>query len=419
MRSFPALCFGVLFLTLPSLACAQSWPLRKMANADSENIRLLENGNQVDELPRLWFRQTVSIVDDLSAEFALSAPELILVKGHSPNAFVTHDSGGRTVMAVNTALLRLASGNPDYLATVIGHELGHLKADHLRAGANNRAILGILAAIVGAVVDIKAARRGVDSAGVGRAAADLGAGLVLSKFSRDQERQADDLGVRAMAARGYNPMAAGRFWERMQAAGASGSGTWWASHPAPEERAQTLSQLALSLRPSEAAPVYANVSPNPATAGAAKVNPTEPAPGITIAALVRPAHSVPFLDGAGWACVPGFRRSGNACEPEPGVLTTGATTSPAPPVPLHAVPFIDRPGWSCIPGYRRVNDRCEPEEVQTASAGLCEAGQKYEAGQCVTPVVPKNARLDANGDWACIEGYVDYQGRMCVPMIVR
>ena len=36
----------------------------------------------------------------------------------------------------------------------------------------------------------------------------LGAGLVTAKFSRDQEREADELGIRAMAQAGYNPQGA-------------------------------------------------------------------------------------------------------------------------------------------------------------------------------------------------------------------
>lgn len=55
---------------------------------------------------------------------------------------------------------------------------------------------------------------------------------MVSKFGRDQEREADEIGIREMHTGGYDAGAASRFWIAMMQSGARGSASWWASHPA-------------------------------------------------------------------------------------------------------------------------------------------------------------------------------------------
>ena len=95
-------------------------------------------------------------------------------------------------MAINTDMLRLAGDSDDMMAAVIGHELGHLKAEHLTKGAAAAATVTMLGVILGAVIDANQAKHGNNTQGAGVALGSLGAGLVTSKFSRDQEREADN-----------------------------------------------------------------------------------------------------------------------------------------------------------------------------------------------------------------------------------
>jgi predicted Zn-dependent protease len=67
----------------------------------------------------------------------------------------------------------------------------------------------------------------------------LGLGLMFLKFGRDDERQADDLGVRYMLAENYDPRGMVTMFETLERIGQeSGSTipTWQSTHPAPENR---------------------------------------------------------------------------------------------------------------------------------------------------------------------------------------
>jgi predicted Zn-dependent protease len=87
----------------------------------------------------------------------------------------------------------------DELASVLGHEVGHVVADH-SAQRQNAATLSTLGALIVGV-----------ATGSGELAqlAGQAAQLYTLNYSRDQEFQSDDLGVRYLGATGYNRYAAG------------------------------------------------------------------------------------------------------------------------------------------------------------------------------------------------------------------
>lgn len=131
------------------------------------------------------------------------------------------------------------------LAGVLGHEVGHVAAQHSkkRQGAATRnSILGVLGAVlVGQVAG--------DSAVGGLLQRSIGTGVQLFtlKYSRTQEYQADDLGVRYLAKAGYDPSALSSMLASLAAQtaldgdvnGHSGSVPEWAStHPDPAARVQ-------------------------------------------------------------------------------------------------------------------------------------------------------------------------------------
>lgn len=137
---------------------------------------------------------------------------------------------------VTRGLLALVDDEAE-LAGVIGHEIGHVIARH---GAQRQtAALG--ASVVGAVLGAV-----VGSSAVGQVAGVGGQGL-LAGYSRDQEYEADALGVRYLAQAGYDPQAEADFLEAMAGDQAlsdriknrkrdTSAGDWLASHPATPDR---------------------------------------------------------------------------------------------------------------------------------------------------------------------------------------
>ena len=83
------------------------------------------------------------------------------------------------------------------LASVLGHEIGHVAARHAQKRQNTSLITGIVAALGGIATGSDAVARLLGT----------GAQLYTLRYSRSQEYQADDLGIRYMRAAGYDPMA--------------------------------------------------------------------------------------------------------------------------------------------------------------------------------------------------------------------
>ncbi|UCZ56843.1 M48 family metalloprotease [Desulfurispirillum indicum] len=85
------------------------------------------------------------------------------------------------------------------LAALIGHEIGHVSARH----TSQRMSRGMLAslAVAGAAVAIADERYAGVAAGLGA----IGAGVLLASYGRDQEREADALGLEYTVRSGYSP----------------------------------------------------------------------------------------------------------------------------------------------------------------------------------------------------------------------
>ncbi len=89
----------------------------------------------------------------------------------------------------------------DELAGLLGHELGHVNARH----AAERQTKGMLAQIAVAGASIAAAQSDPMYGGLAAAAGQFASGALLAHYSRDNEREADALGIEYMARQEYNP----------------------------------------------------------------------------------------------------------------------------------------------------------------------------------------------------------------------
>lgn len=141
-----------------------------------------------------------------------------------------------TVFVHTGALLRLR--NEAELAAVLGHEGGHLVADHLYRGAvDAKSVARISAAL---------------SLGLSTSLPRLGAlfeNSTMAGFSRDFERQADRIGFERLTAAGYEPKAAAPVferWARELAERKVKQGPYlFADHPRLLERAHEFAKLAI------------------------------------------------------------------------------------------------------------------------------------------------------------------------------
>lgn len=127
------------------------------------------------------------------------------------------------------------------LATVMGHEIGHAIAQHSAERYSQMTLAEAGGGLLGAAV-------GGRSEGTQQIVSQLygvGGQLALLKYSRNQESEADRLGLIFMAMAGYNPDNAVGFWQRMASA-KQGSGTppeFLSSHPSDETRIAAIQNL--------------------------------------------------------------------------------------------------------------------------------------------------------------------------------
>lgn len=174
-------------------------------------------------------RQTESDFASLPWEFTLLDSDVL-------NAFAL--PGGKVFVSRGLAE---KMDNEAELAFVMGHEVGHVTARHVNERISRQMVVSGAAAAV--AIGAQISDRDVIRYGV-PAVVGAGAGAYLLKFGRDQESEADALGMRYMARAGYNPYGA---YEAMQVLVDAANKTqrppeFLSTHPYPETRLKQIQQ---------------------------------------------------------------------------------------------------------------------------------------------------------------------------------
>jgi predicted Zn-dependent protease len=123
----------------------------------------------------------------------------------------------------------------DELASIMGHEIAHVSARHSASQMSKQQLLNI--GVLGASL---ATGGGIQQFGD---LVNIGSVLAFSKFSRDAEREADNIGIRYMVDAGFNPNGAIDAMKTIQRLHDSVPGaleTWFMTHPPTGERIQAL-----------------------------------------------------------------------------------------------------------------------------------------------------------------------------------
>jgi len=150
--------------------------------------------------------------------------EINLIGSDQINAFCM--PGGK--IAFFTAILEKLKLTDDEVAIVMGHEMTHALREHAREQ------LGKNTATRGAI-EIGSALLGLGN--LSRAALGAGGQLLSLHYGREDETEADLIGLELGARAGYDPHAAVKLWQKMAAASSgSGSPEFLSTHPARETR---------------------------------------------------------------------------------------------------------------------------------------------------------------------------------------
>src|SRR5690606_15182041 len=209
-----------------------------------------EMARELESTIGLWQEEPLSsYVRDLGARLAVHSPRqevnyrFDILDMVEPNAFALPDGH----IYVSRGMLALGNAE-DELAGILGHEIGHVAARHANQRFSRAAPVGILSGVTAAVV-------GVLSTSAAESVAGFGAGLnqaLLAPHSRDQERQADQVGQELAHEAGWNPLGLTRALTTLgrverQLGGGPRQPSWLDSHPATPERVDSTRSYAASL----------------------------------------------------------------------------------------------------------------------------------------------------------------------------
>lgn len=115
----------------------------------------------------------------------------------------------------------------DEVAAIMGHEVAHALREHARERVGKSATTSLVVEGVSALFGL---------GNIGRSVAGMGGQLFNLKFSRDDETEADLVGIELAARSGYDPAAAVRLWEKMMNANKGAPPQWLSTHPASVTR---------------------------------------------------------------------------------------------------------------------------------------------------------------------------------------
>jgi len=149
--------------------------------------------------------------------------EINLIGSKDLNAFCM--PGGK--IAFFYGLLQQLQLSDDEVAMVMGHEIAHALREHARARMGKTAATRIGAGLVSALFGL---------GNTGDALLHMGSQLLTLKFSREDEIEADVVGLEIAAKAGYNPRAGVTLWNKMMEGGRGGPPQFLSTHPSGPNR---------------------------------------------------------------------------------------------------------------------------------------------------------------------------------------
>ena len=245
--SWPVYRFGLAVLLLHGAGCATNPVTGKRELSLVSEEQEIQMGQQA----AVETRQQIGLVPDNNLQSYVKAIGLDLAKKterpNLPWSFDVVDDPAVNAFALPGGFIFVTRGLLTYmnseaeLASVMGHEIGHVTAKH-SVHQMSQAQLAQLGLGIGSVLSSDVAKlSGIASQGLQ---------LLMLKYSRDDESQADELGFRYALNNGYDIRAMRSMFQMLERVGeGSGQGklpNWLASHPDPADRlAKTDERIAM------------------------------------------------------------------------------------------------------------------------------------------------------------------------------
>jgi predicted Zn-dependent protease len=235
---------GVAAIAIPAAALAQAAPRylnqRDVAEAQRQHPELVAEFGGAETGARAAYVQSVGQRVAAYSGVPSNVYQFTTLNSAVENAFAV--PGG--YIYITRQLMGLMNDEAE-LAFVLGHETGHVAARHAqarKAATTRNSILGVLGAILGSVVGGSGFGNMISQGAMQYAQ------MATLGFSRDQEYQADTLGIRYLLAAGYDPMGSATMLNalaradaletRIQGRDSRSTPEWARTHPLSTNRTQ-------------------------------------------------------------------------------------------------------------------------------------------------------------------------------------
>ena len=247
---------GVAALLLCVLASASAWAREGVEVGERSVFADMVSAEQVEQQAALQYQQTLKAAADqralgpadnaqvrrlraiaqkitpLASEWNERARqwkwEVNLIGSNQINAFCM--PGGKIVFY--TGILKNLQLTDDEVAMVMGHEIAHALREHARERMGKSTVTSGAARLGGALLS---GWLGIDPR-LTDTMAQQGANLLSLKFGREDESEADLVGMELAARAGFDPRAGVTLWEKMSAASKGAPPQWLSTHPSGHTR---------------------------------------------------------------------------------------------------------------------------------------------------------------------------------------
>jgi predicted Zn-dependent protease len=249
-RGFAAL-LGASALGIGGVPFARAQALEPMAECKRSGFTRVVSAEQIEQSAGQQYRQMLQQASDKGAVAPSSHPQAVRLRaiaeriipfteGCNPrsrdwhwevnligskqlNAFCM--PGGK--IAFYYGLLAQLQLDDDEVAMIMGHEIAHALLEHARERVGKTTATRVGASALSALLGLGT---------LGDAVMRGGADLFALKFSREDESEADALGLRLAARAGYDPRAGVTLWRKMLAANKGAPPQWLSTHPSGTTR---------------------------------------------------------------------------------------------------------------------------------------------------------------------------------------
>lgn len=232
------------------------WSVDQCVDSPSVVVNLkLPDGERFASVPRQSCVALRSAALKIEAAAGYQLSGLYVSDNEAPNAFATRDKSGRPIAVVTLGMLTALGADEGAWAGLLGHEIAH----HVRRHGEGRRGAQTASSVTGNVVAnvISYTVPGVGGLIGGVVAGSAAQNAVYGSYTRPQEAEADELGLKWMVAAGYDPQGLLRLFATL---GKQPSlPVFLSTHPAAEDRYRMVEAFIAS-------PAYSTAKPAPSQA---------------------------------------------------------------------------------------------------------------------------------------------------------